>query len=90
MAFEAARTERDGGDWFDVIADFQRGEGRDEVLSREEWLSALTRTARDPSLRLDIERMLDRGVADPGAVIGRLFQRTGVAHRVEGGKIVLG
>ncbi|WP_292152413.1 hypothetical protein [Brevundimonas sp.] len=90
MAFEAAKGTRDGGDWFDVIAEFQRGEGRDGVLSREEWLSALTRTARDPSLRLDIERMLDQGVGDPGAVIGRLFQRTGVAHRVEGGKVVLG
>ena len=90
MAFEAARKARDGGDYFDVIADFQRGEGRDGVLSREEWLSALTRTARDPSLRLDIDRMLDQGVGDPGAVIGRLFERTGVRHRVEGGKIVLG
>lgn len=89
MTFEAARKARDGGDFFDILADFQRGEGRDGVLTREEWLAALSRTSRDPSLRLDIERMLDRGVADPGAVIARLFDRTGVAYRRVGGKIVL-
>lgn len=89
LAFEAARKARDGGDFFDVLADFQRGEGRDGVLSREEWLAGLTRTARDPSLRLDIERMLDRGVADPAAVLARLFDRTGVAYRRVGGRIVL-
>lgn len=89
MAFEAARKARDGGDFFNVLSDFQRGEGRDGVLTRDEWLSALTRTARDPSLRLDIERMLDVGVVDPTAVIARLFERTGVAYRLIGGKVVL-
>lgn len=89
MAFEAARKARTGGDFFDVIADFQRDEGADGVLTREEWLAALTRTARDSSLRLDIERMLDEGVRNPAAVIGRLFDRTGVAYRIESGNIVL-
>lgn len=89
MALEAARASRNGGDFLDVVADFQRDAGADGTLTREEWLSALTRTARDPSLRLSIERMLDVGVADPAVVIGRLFDRTGVAYRLEAGKIVL-
>ena len=58
-------------------------------MSREEWLAALTRTSRDPSLRLDIARMLDQGVADPGAVIARLFDRTGVSYQLVSGRIVL-
>ena len=87
MAFEAARKARDGGDFFDIVADFQRGD--DGTLTREEWLSALTRTSRDPSLRLDIERMLDQGVADPNPVVARLFDRTGVAYRMVGGRIAL-
>lgn len=89
LAFEAARKARDGGDFFDVIRDFRRGEGADGTLTRDEWLSALTRTARDPSLRLDIERMLDRGVDSPAAVLARLFDRTGVVYRLETGRIVL-
>lgn len=89
LAFEGARRTRDGGDFFDVIAGFQRDEGHDGVLTREEWLAALTLAARDPSLRLDIERMLDQGVRDPGAVIERLFDRTGVAYRLDGTRLVL-
>jgi hypothetical protein len=59
------------------------------VLTREEWLDALTRVSRDPSLRLDIERMLNDGVSDPAAIIARLFDRTGVAHRREGTRLML-
>ena len=58
-------------------------------MSREEWLTALTRVSRDPSLRGDVERLLDQGAADPSAVIARLFQRTGVAFRMVGGRVVL-
>jgi hypothetical protein len=89
MALEAVRTRRDGGDFLDVVADFQRDFGDDGTLTREEWLTALTRTARDPSLRISIEQMLDQGVADPTVPIGRLFDRTGVAYRLVDGKIVL-
>jgi hypothetical protein len=89
MAYEAARKARRGGDFLDVVADFQRDYGEDGILTREEWLSGLTRVARDPSLRLSIEQMLDQGVADPTIPIGRLFDRTGVAYRLVDGKIVL-
>lgn len=90
MAAEGAQRQRNGGDWFAFLAPLMHANGADGVLSREEWLAALTRTSRDPSLRLGIERMLDQGVNDPAAVIARLFDRTKVTHRIEGGRLVLG
>jgi hypothetical protein len=89
LALEGARRERTGGDFFDVIADLQRRNLDDGVLTREEWLQALTREARDPSLRIGIERMLDGGSDNPASEIARLFQRTGVAFRINAGRIVL-
>lgn len=89
LAFESARKARDGGDMFDIVRDFRRRVGDTGVLTREAWLSALTETSRDPSLRLSIEAMLDEGVDEPAAVIARLFDRTGVAHRMEAGRVVL-
>ncbi|MFN3836968.1 MAG: hypothetical protein ACK4MI_04560 [Brevundimonas sp.] len=87
LAAEGAQRQRTGGDWFDFLKPLLRQP--DGVLSREEWLSALTRVSRDPSLRGDVERLLDQGAADPSAVIARLFQRTGVAFRMVGGRVVL-
>lgn len=87
MAAEGAQKQRTGGDWLDFLKPLLRQP--DGVLSREEWLTALTRTSRDPSLRGDMERLLDQGAADPSAVIARLFQRTGVAFRLDNGRIVL-
>ena len=52
-------------------------------------MSALTRVSGDPTLRLDIERLLDQGAANPSAVIARLFERTGVAFRMVDGQVVL-
>jgi len=89
MAAEGAVRQRGGEDWFDFLRPLLDANRADGVLTRDEWLSALTRASRDPSLRLDIERMLDDGVADPTAVIGRLFDRTGVAYRLEAGRILL-
>ena len=89
LAAEGAVRQRGGENWFDFLRpllDANRGDG---VLTREEWLTALTRASRDPSLRVDIGRMLDQGVADPGAVLERLFDRTGVAYRREAGRVVL-
>ncbi|WP_236547518.1 hypothetical protein [Brevundimonas sp. G8] len=87
MTAEGAQKQRTGGDWLDFLKPLLRQP--DGVLSREEWLTALTRTSRDPSLRGDMERLLDQGAADPSAVIARLFQRTGVAFRLDNGRIVL-
>ena len=72
-----------------MLADLQQLNERDGVLTRGEWLQALTRESRDPSLRIGIERMLDDGSANPTSEIARLFDRTGVAFRIEAGRIVL-
>ncbi|AQR62328.1 hypothetical protein BZG35_12245 [Brevundimonas sp. LM2] len=89
LALEGARRERSGGDIFDVIADLQRRNADDGVLTREEWLEALTRESRDRSLRIGIERMLDVGSDAPASEIARLFDRTGVAFRMFEGRVVL-
>ena len=89
LALEGARRERTGGDIFDVIADLQRRNADDGILTREEWLQALTRESGDRSLRLGIERMLDVGSNHPASEIARLFDRTGVAFRLVDGRVVL-
>lgn len=89
MAAEGAQKRRDGGDWFDFLRPVLAANREDGVLSRVEWLDALTRVAGDPSLAESIERMLDQGAANPAAEIASLFRRTGVPHRVENGKVVL-
>ncbi len=89
LALEGAWREREGGDFLDVVADFRRRNADDGVVTRDEWLETLTRASRDPSLRIGIERMLDLGAGDPVGEIARLFDRTGVAFRIEDGRIVL-
>lgn len=89
MVLEGARRERSGGDYFDVVADLQRRNADDGVLTREEWLEALTRESRDPSLRIGVERMLDEGSDNPASEIARLFERTGIDFRTEAGRIIL-
>ena len=89
MALEGARREHRGGDFFDVVADLQRLNADDGILTREEWLQMLTRESRDPSLRAGIERMLDEGSNNPASEIARLFERTGVAFTMVEGRVVL-
>lgn len=90
LVIEAAQKARTGGDYFDVVRGFRTGPaGADGKLSRDEWLTQLTRLSGDPSLAVDIARMLDQGVGDPSAVLARLFDRSGVAYRREAGRIVL-
>lgn len=88
LAFESARRASDGGDWLDILRDFRTTQ-TDGILTREEWLTAFTRATGDPALRQTIERMLDQGGGDPAADIAALFQATGVAHRHEGGRVIL-
>lgn len=89
MAAEGAQKRRDGGDWFDFLRPLIDANREDGVLTRPEWLAALTRVSGDPSLARDVERLLDEGAADPAAVIARLFDRTGVAHRRDGNAVRL-
>lgn len=89
MTAEGAQKRRDGGDWFGFLRPLLDANRRDGVLSRAEWLNALTRVSGDPTLAADIVRMLDQGAADPAAEIASLFRRAGVPHRVEGGRVIL-
>lgn len=89
MAAEGAQKRYDGGDWFDFLRPLLDENREDGVLTRAEWLSALTRASGDPTLAPIIERMLDQGAADPAAEIASLFRKTGVPHRVVNGKVIL-
>ena len=89
LAMETAQKRRDGGDFFDIVARFQTDNADDQTLSRAEWLAAMTRTAGDAAPAGAIARMLDQGVADPAAVLAGIFDRTGVAYRLDAGRLTL-
>jgi hypothetical protein len=89
LAAEAAQKRATGGDWFDFLQPLIAGNRADGVLSREEWLSRLDSVSGEPELRHDIERLLDQGSDDPAGLIAALFERSGVAHRVEGARVIL-
>jgi hypothetical protein len=59
-----------------ALVDANRGDG---VLTRAEWLEALDRVSRDPTLSRDIGTMLSAGAADPNAMLASLFTRAGIA-----------
>lgn len=89
MAADGAQRRATGGDWFDFLRPLIDASREDGVLTREEWLAALTRVSGDPSLRADMETLLDTGAADPATVIAGLLDRTGVGYRREAGGIRL-
>ena len=62
------------------LVDANRADG---VISRAEWLAALTRVSRRPDLARDIARLLDRGVDDSGEFITDLLVRAGVQLEVD-------
>ncbi|HRO34498.1 MAG TPA: hypothetical protein PLQ03_13930 [Brevundimonas sp.] len=74
-----------GQDVFGVLSGFM-ADNADGVLSRSEWLDRLDAVSGDPSLRADIERLLDQGDPDPAVVIGRLFQGAGVPFDMVAGQ----
>jgi hypothetical protein len=88
LAFESVSRRSGDRDWLDVVARFRRTE-TDDVLSREDWLSALTAAAADPGPRRIIERMLDDGSTDPGGDLAALFDHAGVTYRREDGRMIL-
>jgi hypothetical protein len=89
LAAEGAQKRRDGGDWFDFLRPLLAANRADGVLSRGEWLDALTRVAGDSAPAAGIAQLLDDGAADPAAEIATLFARTGVPHRIDGGRVRL-
>lgn len=89
LAMASARQRVDGGDFFDMVADFQRENADDGVLTRPEWLAAMTRVAGDPAPAAAIARMLDEGVSDPASVLAEVFDATGVAYLLDDGTLTL-
>lgn len=55
----------------------------DGIVTRADWLAALDTATRKPMLRRDIERLLDKGVADPAQFIANLFAQAGVYVEVD-------
>lgn len=89
LAAEAAQNRATGGDWFDFLKELIDANRGDGVLTREEWLAALLQITGDPDAGREIDTLLDEGAPDPAVLIARLFDRTGVTYRVEGGKLRL-
>lgn len=66
------------------LVDANRADG---IVSRADWLATLDAVSSDPTLSRDIARLLDRGSPDPAASIASLFDRAGVAYRLDEQKI---
>lgn len=89
LVAEAAQRRRDGGDWFDFIGPLIAANREDGVLSRADWLEALTAVSGDVLLQGDIERLLDRGSTDPVADLAALMARVEIDTRQEEGRLIL-
>ncbi|WP_122464535.1 hypothetical protein [Brevundimonas lutea] len=90
LVAEAAQGRRDGGDGFDFLRPLIAANREDEVLSRQDWLAALMAVSGDVILLGDVERLLDDGSDDPAEMVAGLLARVGIAHRIEGERVVLG
>lgn len=89
LTAEALQKRRTGGDWFDVLATLIESNREDGVLAAADWLGELTRLAGDEAMAEDIARFVAEGSSDPMTVIAGLFDRSGVAHTVEAGRVRL-
>ena len=59
------------------------GNRADGIVTRAEWLVALDVATGKPMLRRDIERLLDKGAADPAAHIANLFTLAGISFELD-------
>lgn len=89
LAAEGAQRRATGGDWFDFLRPLIDASREDGVLTRDEWLDALDAVSGDPSLRRDMETLLDEGSPNAGDIVAALFDRSGVSHSRDGDKVRL-
>lgn len=89
MAAEAAQRRSSGGDFFDFLSPLIEASREDGVLTRDEWLDGLDAVSGDPTLRRDVEILLDEGSPTPAAAIADLLTLAGVPVRIEEGRVVL-
>jgi hypothetical protein len=55
----------------------------DGMITRAEWLAALDAATRKPALSRDIQRLLERGVADPPEYLGELLAKAGLDVEID-------
>ncbi|WP_292028796.1 hypothetical protein [Brevundimonas sp. UBA2416] len=89
MVAEGAQRRATGGDWFDFLRPLIDASREDGVLTRAEWLDALDAVSGDPSLRRDMEMLLDEGSPQAGDIVAALFDRSGVAYSRDEDKVRL-
>ena len=78
MVAEAAARRNGDGDFYGFVRGLIDANRSDQVVTKDEWLATLTRTAGDATLERDIRGMIETGVADPAATLASLFTRVGV------------
>ncbi len=79
LVAEGAQGRATGGDAFDFLSTLIDASRADGVLTRAEWLDALDAVSGDPSLRRDIEGLLDQGSSDAAGVVAGLLERSGAS-----------
>ncbi len=89
LAAEGAQRRATGGDWFDFLRALIDASREDGVLTRDEWLDGLDAVSGDPSMRRDMETLLDEGSPQAGDIVATLFDRSAVAYSRDGDKLRL-
>jgi len=89
LVAEGAQRRASGGDWFDFLRPLIDASREDGVLTRGEWFDALDTVSGDPTLRQDMETLLEQGSLEAADVIAGLLERAGVGVRRESGRVVL-
>jgi hypothetical protein len=89
LVAEAAQRRATGGDFHDFVAGLIRANRADRLVTRTEWLAALSRVAGSTEHSATIRKLLVDGSADPLVAYADLFTRAGIAHRAEKGRLIL-
>jgi hypothetical protein len=82
-------AKRGGDDFFAFVRGLIALRRANGTITSGDWLARFEAAGGDAGIAGGIRTFLDRGVADPRAFWERLFRASGVAFRVEGGKLVL-
>lgn len=89
LVAEAAQRKATGGDFHDFVRGLIEANRADRLVTRTEWLAALSRLAGSADQSAAIRQLLEVGSADPLAAYAALFTRAGIAHRTENGRLIL-
>ena len=89
LAAEGLQRRATGGDWFDALKSMIDAHRATGVLTRAAWLAHLTTLGAPEALTVEIDRFLSAGSKDPKAFVRSLFDRTGIAYRMDKGRVVL-